>query len=265
MPTSYTSLLGLALPATGELSGTWGDVVNASITSLLDSAVAGTTTLSSDADVTLSTTDGASNQARAAVILWTATGSVTRNITAPAHSKAYVVINATGGSQSIVIRGVGPTTGVTVTAGTSVLVAWNGSDFVQIGGIGATTGSGAVVLATSASMTTPTISGVTLNDGYTEEVFAVSGTTPALSPTNGSIQTWTLSGNSTPTAGTWAAGQSITLMVDDGTAYSLNWSSVAVTWKSDSGNAPTLNTSGYTAIALWKVGSVIYGARVGDA
>ena len=48
------------------------------------------------------------------------------------------------------------------------------------------------------------LSGVTLNDGYTEEVYAVSGTTPALSPTNGSIQTWTLSGNSTPTAGTWA-------------------------------------------------------------
>ena len=25
MPTTYTSLLGLALPVTGELSGTWGD------------------------------------------------------------------------------------------------------------------------------------------------------------------------------------------------------------------------------------------------
>ena len=42
-----------------------------------------------------------------------------------------------------------------------------------------------------------TASGLTLNDGYTEEIFAVTGTTPALSPTNGSIQTWTLSGNST--------------------------------------------------------------------
>ena len=35
-----------------------------------------------------------------------------------------------------------------------------------------------------------TLSGAVLNDGYTEEVFAVTGTTPALSPTNGSIQTW---------------------------------------------------------------------------
>jgi hypothetical protein len=110
-----------------------------------------------------------------------------------------------------------------------------------------------------------TASGITLNDGYTEEVFAVSGTTPAMSPTNGSIQTWTLSGNSTPTAGTWNAGQSITLMVDDGSAATVTWTSLAVTWKTDGGSAPTLNTTGYTAIALWKVGTTIYGARVGDA
>jgi len=122
------------------------------------------------------------------------------------------------------------------------------------------TGSGAAVFATS-----PTLSGPTFNDGYTEEVFAVTGTTPALSPTDGSIQTWTLSGNSTPTAGTWAAGQSITLMIDDGTASTVTWSSLAVTWKTDSGNAPTLNTTGFTVIQLWKVGTVIYGARVGNA
>jgi hypothetical protein len=123
------------------------------------------------------------------------------------------------------------------------------------------TGSGALVFGTS-----PTVSGPTINDGYTEEVYAIpSSTTPALSPTNGSIQTWTLTGNSTPTAGTWAAGQSLTLMIDDGTAYTITWSSVAVTWKTDNGNAPTLNTSGFTVIQLWKVGSTIYGARVGNA
>lgn len=122
------------------------------------------------------------------------------------------------------------------------------------------TGSGALVFGTS-----PTVSAITLNDGYTEEVFAVTGTTPALSPTNGTIQTWTLSGNSTPTAGTWAAGQSITLMIDDGSAFTVTWSSLAVTWKTDAGSAPTLNTTGFTAITLWKVGTVIYGARVGDA
>lgn len=132
MPSSYTSLLGLVLPVQGELQGTWGDTVNNELTALLDTAVAGTTTLNTDADVTLSTTTGAANQARQAIILWTANGTVTRNITAPAQSKAYVVINDSAGTQSIVIRGVGPTTGVTIVKGEKALVAWNGSDFVKI-------------------------------------------------------------------------------------------------------------------------------------
>lgn len=132
MPTSYTTNLGLALPVTGELSGTWGDVVNQEITTLLDSAVAGTTTLSADSDVTLTSLSGVTNQARQAILLWTASGTVTRAITAPAHSKAYIVINATGGTQSIVVRGAGPTTGVTIIAGEKALVAWDGSDFVKV-------------------------------------------------------------------------------------------------------------------------------------
>lgn len=108
-------------------------------------------------------------------------------------------------------------------------------------------------------------SGLTLNDGYTEEVFAVTGTAPALSPTNGSIQTWVLSGNSTPTAGTWASGQSMTLMVDDGNASTINWASISITWKTGGGTAPTLLTTGYTVIELTKVGSTIYGWLAGDA
>ena len=109
------------------------------------------------------------------------------------------------------------------------------------------------------------VTGTITADGLTETVFALSGTTPALSPNNGTIQTWTLSGSSTPTAGTWGTGQSLTLMVDDGTAYAITWSSLPVVWKTGTGSAPTLNTSGATAIQLWKVGSTIYGARVGDA
>ena len=143
MATAYTSLLGLALPVTGELSGTWGTTVNDAITSLLDSAVAGTTTLSSDADVTLPTTTGASNTSRQAVLLWTAGGTVTRNITAPAQSKVYVVINASSSTQSIVLRGVGPTTGVTIVKDEKAVCAWNGTDFVKIANI-----SGAGVFTT---------------------------------------------------------------------------------------------------------------------
>jgi hypothetical protein len=172
MTTGNTTLLGLALPVEGELDGTWGDIVNQSITELVDSAVAGTTTLSADADVTLTTTNLAANQARQAVILWTASnGATTRNITAPARSKAYIVINA--GTGSIVLRGAGPTAGVTIPAGARALVAWNGSDFVKVA-------SNPVVLTSDVSGTLPIANGGT---GTTSTTFAnlttnVTGTLP---------------------------------------------------------------------------------------
>ena len=79
-----------------------------------------------------------------------------------------------------------------------------------------------------------------------------------LEPDNGTIQTWTLTGASTPTDG-FAAGQSMTIMIDDGTAYTITWPSV--TWVG--GSAPTLKTTGYTIVELWKVSTTLYGALVG--
>lgn len=132
MATSYTSLLGLALPVTGELSGTWGDVVNNEITSLLDSAVAGTTSLNvTSGNITMTDTDGAANQARSAILLVSGTPGTSRDIVAPSLSKAYIVINGSDGA--VVIKG-SATTGVSIGAGEKALVAWNGSDFVWIGG-----------------------------------------------------------------------------------------------------------------------------------
>lgn len=132
MTTAYTSLLGLALPVTGELSGTWGDTVNDQITSLTDAAIAGSTSLSTDGDVTLTTTEGAANQARQAILYCSGARTAIRTITAPAHSKAYIVINATTGGYPVIVNGVGPTTGVSVPAGVRALIAWNGADFVIV-------------------------------------------------------------------------------------------------------------------------------------
>ena len=156
MATSYTSLLGLALPVTGELSGTWGDTVNNAITSLLDTAVAGTTTLSADSDVTLTTTTGVANQARQAILLCSGARTAIRTITAPAQSKIYTVINATTGGYSVKVVGAGPTAGVTIVAGESAVIAWNGSDFIKISNTGG-----------SASFTNVTVSGTTTLSGLT--------------------------------------------------------------------------------------------------
>jgi hypothetical protein len=132
MATSYTSLLGFALPVTGELDGTWGTTVNDSITELVEDAIAATATQSvAGGDWTLSTTgSGATNQARCAIIIPTGSPGVSRNVIAPAQSKAYIVVNQ---SNSSIVFKASATTGVTITTGDKALVAWNGSDFVRIG------------------------------------------------------------------------------------------------------------------------------------
>lgn len=127
-------------------------------------------------------------------------------------------------------------------------------------------GSGNVTLNGVETLTNKTVQRLILNDGFTEEVFAITdGTTVNLDPNNGSIQTWTLGANRTPGQANWASGQAITLLIDDGTARTITWTTLAVAWKTDAGLAPTLNTSTLTVIVLWKVGTTIYGARVGDA
>jgi len=172
MTTAATSLLGLALPVTGELAGTWGTTVNDSITSLLDTAVAGTTTLSTDADVTLTTTTLAANQARQAILLCSGARTALRTITAPAQSKIYTIINATTGGFSVKLVGVGPTTGLTIPNGASAVVAWNGSDFIEIGSatVGNLTVNGNLSVTGTTSLTgvatltaNPVLSGGTAN------------------------------------------------------------------------------------------------------
>ena len=138
-----TALIGLTLPATGTLSGQWGDTVNNAISQIVDVAVAGTQTISTDADVDLSVTVGTyastgltSTSSQYAVLLCTGARTAARNINTPKQSKTYVVINDTSGGYAITVRGgpTSPTTGVSVAAGTRAIIAWNGSDFVNVGG-----------------------------------------------------------------------------------------------------------------------------------
>ena len=185
MATSYTSLLGLALPVTGELSGTWGDTVNNSITSLLDTAIAGAVTVS--ADTTLTTTDGASNQARSAIII--ASGHVANiTITAPARSKIYTIIN-TSATYTVKIVGSGPTTGVTLAVSEKAVVAWNGSDFVKVASSAISNLTGVVSAANGGTgVANNAASTLTITGAY-GTTFTVSGTTALTLPTSGTLVT----------------------------------------------------------------------------
>ena len=95
----------------------------------------------------------------------------------------------------------------------------------------------------------------------TETVFAITdASSVALDPINGMIQTWTLGANRTATD-SLTTGQSLLLIVTaSGSNYTLTWP----TMKWSGGSAPTLGGANPTAIELFKVGSQLYGATVGD-
>lgn len=117
---------------------------------------------------------------------------------------------------------------------------------------------------TSKTLTDPAIVGAIAEDVYTIQ----DGAAFEIDPGNGSIQLITLGAARTPKATNFAAGESVTLMVLDGSAYTLTWTDATfggsgVVWVG--GSAPTLDTTKYTVIELWKVGSQVYGALVGAA
>ena len=125
-------------------------------------------------------------------------------------------------------------------------------------------GSAAITVADSTKMplTGGTFSAeVIFQKEITETVFAITdASSVALDPINGMIQTWTLGANRTATD-SLTTGQSMLLIVTaSGSAYTMTWPTM--TWVG--GSAPTLGGATPTAIELFKVGSTLYGATVGD-
>ena len=150
-------------------------------------------------------------------------------------------------------------TGTTSTTYCSLTTNVTGTLPVAKGGTGVTTstGSGNLVLSTSPTITTPTLT------GYTESVvtLATSGSI-AFSVTSGTTQSCAAAGTVTFTD-SLSSGQSISLLLTNGSSYTINWPA-GTTWVTAAGNtAPTLNAS--NTLVFWKISSTLYGALVGKS
>lgn len=132
MTTQYTPILKLALPVTGELSGTWGDVVNDNITSMIEQAVAGLSTINTWTanSHTLTTANGTTSEARCAMLVAADGAGGTAltgagEIICPAQSKLYVLKN--GSSYAVTLK-TSSGTGVSVPAGVTRFLFCDGTN-----------------------------------------------------------------------------------------------------------------------------------------
>ena len=130
MTTQYTPILKLALPVTGELSGTWGDVVNDNITSMIEQAIAGLATINTWTGNahTLTSANGTTSESRCAMLV-AATGggapSAAAEIVCPAAAKLYVLQNNT--SYAVTLK-TASGTGVAVAAGDTAFLFCDGTN-----------------------------------------------------------------------------------------------------------------------------------------
>jgi len=134
MASSYSARLRLELITDGEKTGTWGQTTNTNIGTLIEEAIAGKASVlfSTDANVTLTANDGASDQARCPILDCTSSGSLTatRDVIVPAVTKLYIVYNRTTGSQSVRVKTSGGT-GITVPNGSKMYVYCDGTNVVD--------------------------------------------------------------------------------------------------------------------------------------
>lgn len=119
---------------------------------------------------------------------------------------------------------------------------------------------------TNKTLTTPTISGATFNDGYTEEtVTANTGTAYTIDLANGTVQILTLTGTCTYTFPTAVAGKSFLLVQkqDNTGSRTVTWGA-AVKWPANT--APTITSTASKAdiFSFVSDGTYWYGRTIGQ-
>ena len=237
---TYTDSLGLVKPAAGDGTGTWGTTINASLTDLLEQAIAGRSVINTWSSnlATLTASNGAVGDGRAAILQLDTgtggsalTGAGTLNV--PDKSKVFVVFN---NSNQIVTVKVGGLTGVAIPAGKTSILHSNGTDIID--GVNNITGNatmggtlgvtGAVTMAAAATVgTTLGVTGnvtvntdklvVTAATGNTTSAGVVKGASISGSPT----VSVSASGNKDATAMTALVGQRIISIATAATTYTL--------------------------------------------
>ena len=281
--------------ADGEKTDTWGQITNRNF-DILDRAASGVGTIdlsSSAAAHTLSTTDGTTGDSLddgmyKVLVLSGATEDCTITVSPNDATKFYLVDNNSGydctftqgtgdnviienGSTGIIYcDGGGASANVKAiideTSLTTLGITASAAELNILDGVTATTAelnyNDITTLGTSEAskaVTADANGDVKFSNAVVETVYALTGT--ALDPNNGTVQTKTISANTTFTD-SLSAGDSMSLHLTSASSYNITWP--PITWITASGNAaPTLTAA--DTIVLFKISTTLYGVWIGSS
>jgi hypothetical protein len=132
MANTYSSSLRLIIQQDGTNQGTWGGYTNTNIASLIEQAITGVgaITVSGSSNYTLTVTNGASDEARNAVLNITGTLTAAINVICPTAAKTYIVKNGTTGGFAITLK-TSAGTGISVPNGETTFLYCDGTNVVR--------------------------------------------------------------------------------------------------------------------------------------
>ena len=154
MASTYSTSLKLELIGSGDQSGTWGTTTNTNIGTLLEQAIVGQSSITMvNADYTLSDFNGASDEARNAVIIISGNQNATYSVICPAVQKLYVITNSLSSSATAYFKPVGGSA-LSIANGYTVLAYCTGTAMVALNYVQNATNAVNATTATTATLAT---------------------------------------------------------------------------------------------------------------
>ncbi len=295
MASTWTTNIAIEKIADGEKTDTWGQITNRNF-DIVDRATSGVGTIdlsSSGAAHTLSTTDGTTGDALSdgqyrVLVLSGATEDCTITVSPNDASKFYLVDNDSGYDVTF-SQGTGAN--VSISNGATGVIYCDGAgaaaavkaiiDETTLTTLGITSTAAELNILDGATLTTAELNyndittlgtseaskavtadangDVKFSNAIVETVYDLTGT--ALDPNNGTVQTKTISANTTFTD-SLSAGESMSLHLTSASSYTITWPTI--TWITGNGNAaPTLTAA--DTVVLFKISTTLYGVWIGSS
>ena len=133
MVSTYTDNLRLTKQGIGDNPNTWGTILN-TVIDLVGEAVAGVeeVDITGSSDVTLSTANGTTDEARHATVVLTGTLGDNINLILPAIEKQYFIRGSWTGDYTVTVKISGSSTSVPISTGDKKIVYIDGTDIFDM-------------------------------------------------------------------------------------------------------------------------------------